>query len=715
MNVSLKVETKPSFCRFCHANCAMLVDVVDGKVAAVRGDPDDPVYQGYTCQKGRQLAEAHNHPTRLLMHQRRTAAGFEPANSEEALSAIAARLRRILDDHGPHSIAVYCGTYAFQNSAGLGAALGFANGVGSRNFYTSVTLDQPAKVYTTMRMGQWGGGVHGFSDAEACIFIGNNPLVSHYAPPGGVPPFSPSRRLRDQLAKGLKLVVIDPRVTDVAKLATLHLQVKPGEDAAVLAAIANVMLQEGLYDKAFCQQFVGDLSAFADAVAPFTPDVAAARAGLSADDIVQAARIFGSVKRGAVSTGTGPEMAGQGNLVAWLVNAINIIGGRVNREGETSPVPRVFTPGAAPRKAEVSPPVRPWGEGFPASRFRGLTQLGFEMPCNVLADEILTPGEGQVKALINFGGNPLVAFPNPEKMARALDSLDLLVSIDIRMSQTARRSHWVLAPSMCLEREDITNLSEWWFEEPYARYAQALVPAPGETLDEYVMLWELCRRMGISMPTAGGNVPMDKVPTKAEFLDLMSATCRVPPSQVKADTPDGRHIFYPEHALTVLPGEPGSETRFDLVPDTLARDLAATLEKGGAGDRDGDYPFRLTSRRSAHVFNSSGHQYAALSKKGTTNFAWMNPADMEALGLADEMAIEIVGKRGALTGLARADPAVRCGVVSMSHAFGDVGQGADDVARIGVITSRLVDETVDYDPITGQSLQSAIPVRIAAA
>lgn len=707
MNAPLKVETKPSFCRFCHANCAMLVDVVGGKVAAVRGDPDDPVYGGYTCQKGRQLAVAHNHPTRLLMHQRRTATGFEPATSEEALGDIAARLKRIVDQHGPHSVAIYCGTYAFQNSAGLGAAIGFANGIGTRNIYTSVTLDQPAKVYTTMRLGQWGGGVQGFTGADACIFIGNNPLVSHYAPPGGVPPFSPSRRLRDQLAKGLKLIVIDPRETDVAKLATLHLQVKPGEDAAVLAAIANVMLKEGLHDQAFCQQHVGDLSAFAAAVEPFTPELAAARAGVKAEDIVQAARLWGGQKRGAVSTGTGPEMAGQGNLVAWLVSALNIIGGRVNREGEVAPVPRVFTPGAAPRTAEVTPPVRPWGEGFPASRFRGLTQLGFEMPCNVLADEMLTPGEGQVKALINIGGNPIVAFPNPDKMARALDGLDLLVSIDIRMSQTAKRSHWVLAPQMCLERDDITNLSEWWFEEPYARYTQAMIPAPGETLDEWEIMWELCRRMGVPMPTAGGNVPMDVKPTKTEFLDLMSATCRVLPSKVKADTPDGRHIIYPEHALVVEPGDPESPVKFDLVPDTLADELRATLSK--AGD---DFPFRLTSRRSAHVFNSSGHQYEALAKKGPTNYAWMNPADMAALGLADEQMVEIAGRRGSLKGLVKADPDVRPGVISMSHAFGDVGEDGTAVARIGATTARLVDETVDYDPITGQSLQSAIPVRV---
>ncbi len=711
MNISLPVKTSHSFCRFCHANCAMLVDTVGDKVAAVRGDPDDPVYGGYTCQKGRQLAEAHNHPTRLLKHQRRSGDGFTEATTEEALSDIAARLRRIVDQHGPHSVAIYCGTSAFQNSAGLSAALGFANGIGTRNFYTSVTLDQPAKVYTALRLGQWGGGVHSFNEAEACIFVGNNPLVSHFAPPGGVPPFSPSRRLRDRLDKGLQIVVIDPRETEVAKLAQLHLQVKPGEDAAVLAAIANVMLKEGLYDRAFCQQHVGDLSAFAQAVEPFTPELAAERAGVKAADIVTAARIFGSVKKGAVTTGTGPEMAGQGNLVAWLVSAINIVGGRFNREGEVSPVPRIFTPAAAPRVAEVVPPARPWGEGFPASRFRGLTQLGFEMPCNVLADEILTPGEGQVKAFLNIGGNPIVAFPNPEKMARALDSLELLVSVDIRMSQTARRSHWVLAPTMCLERDDITNLSEWWFEEPYARYTSALVPPPGETLDEFEMLWELCHRMGTPMPLAGGPAPMDRRPTKTEFLDLASAGCRVLPSQVKADTPDGRHHIYPEHDLVTQPGNRDAAAKFDLVPDTLVSELHATL----SADALRDFPFRLVSRRSAHVFNSSGHQYAALAKKGRTNFAWMNPADMAGLGLEDEQRVEITGKRGTLTGFVKADPAVRTGVISMSHAFGDVGEPGKDVARIGAITARLVDETVDYEPITGQSLQSAIPVRVSAA
>ncbi|MFQ3596687.1 MAG: molybdopterin-dependent oxidoreductase [Sphingomonadaceae bacterium] len=704
------VTTHRSFCRFCHANCAMLVDVAGDRVVAVRGDPDDPVYGGYTCQKGRQLAVAHNHPTRLLAPLRRNGDGFGEARLDDALDDIAAGLKTILERDGPHAIAVYCGTYAFQNSAGLGAALGFVHGIGTRNFYTSVTLDQPAKVYTTQRMGSWAGGHHGFTGADTALFVGNNPLVSHYAPPGGVPPFSPSRRLRDALDAGLKLVVIDPRETEVARLATLHLQPKPGEDASLLAAIAHVMLAEGLYDQAFCQQHVADLSAFRAAVAPFTPDVASARAGVPAEAIVRAARIFGAGTRGCATTGTGPEMAGEGTLVAWLVAALNIIGGRVNREGEVSPIPRVFTPNQPPRRAEVAAPVRPWGEGFPASRLRGLTQLGFEMPCNVLADEILTPGDGQVKALINVGGNPMVAFPNPDKMARALDSLELLVSIDIRISQTGRRSHWIVPGAMCFERDDITNLSEWWFEEAYARYARALVPRPGEVIDEWDFFREICRRMEVPMVTPAGPVPVDEPVSKTRFLDMMSHGCRVPPSQVRADTPDGRPIIYQQLQQTVAPGDPDNPHRFDLVPDTVAAELHAVLDRD-----DPDLPFRLTSRRSPHVYNSSGHQYEALATKGRTNPAFLHPDDMAALGLADGALVTITGKRGSLRAIAQSDSSVRRGVVSMSHAFGDVGEAGANVAQVGATTARLVDETVDFDPITGQSRQSAIPVRVEAA
>lgn len=703
------METRRTFCRFCHANCAMLVDVEEGRAVALRGDPDDPMFGGYTCIKGRQLAEAHNSPERLRSCLIRDHAGaFQPVATDAALDHVAARLRAILDAHGPHAVAIYAGTYAFQNSAAVGAAMAFAQGIGTRNFYTSVTLDQPAKVYTTARYGVWEGGLHSFDSADICFMIGNNPIVSHYAPPGSLPPFSPSRRLRDALARGMKLIVADPRESDVAKLADIYLPVLPGEDPALLAGMLNVILGEGLHDRNFTGAHVDGLDALIEAVAPFTPEAAAARCGVEPGAIVAAARMFAGAQRGIASTGTGPEMAGNGTLTAYLVTALNIVCARFCQEGELSSIPRVFT-AVTPRRAQVGPPVRMFGEGFPASRFRGLTQLGLEMPCNVLADEILTPGEGQVRALISIGGNPVVAFPDQDKMAHALGSLDLLVSIDVRLAQTARRSHVVLAPTMCLERQDISNLSEWWYEVPYARFTEAAVAPPPDLIDEYAMLWGLAKRLGTGLPLAGGPCPMDALPDKPAFLDLMTAGCAVAPSKVRADTPDGAAIVY-EHLHPVV-GSPdaASAGRFDLTAGDMPAALARYQDAGAS-----DLPYRLVSRRSRHRYNSTGGHLPALKAKRTTNPAHINPADLAALGVADGAKVAIRSRVGEVFAVAKASPDIRPGIVSMAHAWGDVGSGPETVEAIGCTTNRLVSETVDYDPITGQSLQSAIPVSIAA-
>jgi anaerobic selenocysteine-containing dehydrogenase len=705
------METRRTFCRFCHANCAMLVDVEDGRAVAVRGDPEDKMFGGYTCIKGRQLAEAHNSPERLLTCLIRDSAGtFQPASTEAALDETARRLRAIIDLHGPHAVAIYGGTYAFQNSAGVATATAFARGIGTRNIYTSVTLDQPAKVYTTMRYGYWEGGLHSFDTADVAFMIGNNPIVSHYAPPGSLPPFSPSRRLRDAIAGGLKLIVADPRQSDVAKLANIHLPVLPAEDPALLAGILHVILSEGLHDRDFVAAHVDGLDELTAAVAPFTPEVAARRADVDTGQLIAAARMFASASRGVVSTGTGPEMAGNGTLTAWLVTALNIVCGRFCREGELSSIPRIFT-AVSPRRAQVGPPIRMFGEGFPASRFRGLTHLGTEMPCNVLADEILTPGDGQVRALISIGGNPIVAFPDQDKMARALDSLDLLVSVDVRLAQTAKRSDIVLAPRMCLEREDISNLSEWWYEIPYGRFTEAVAEAPGDLIDEYAMLWGLAKRLGTGLPLAGGPCPMDELPDKASFLDRMSAGCAVAPSKVRADTPDGKAIVYADIHPVVEPADPASAGRFDLT----AGDMPTALDRYRLAEPgDGDFAFRLVSRRTRHRFNSTGGHLPALKAKRRTNPAHINPADLARLGVADGALVTIESASGRVHAVASASPEMRPGIVSMAHAFGDPDATLSDVTEIGASTNRLVSETVDYDPITGQSVQSAIPVRIAA-
>ena len=199
---------------------------------------------------------------------------FVPISSGDALDESAGHLAAIRARHGPRSIATYCGTYGFMNSAALPVALGFHQGLGSPSFYTSITIDQPAKVYLGSRVGTWLGGPQPFSRADVSMMIGNNPLTSHYAWQGSVPPFSPSRRLRDAKARGLKLICVDPRRTMVAQLADIHLQVRPGEDATLLAGMLRLILDEDLHDRDFCDSHVSGLAELYHAIAEFTPGAA---------------------------------------------------------------------------------------------------------------------------------------------------------------------------------------------------------------------------------------------------------------------------------------------------------------------------------------------------------------------------------------------------------------------------------------------------------
>ncbi|MEM7666973.1 MAG: molybdopterin-dependent oxidoreductase [Pseudomonadota bacterium] len=714
------VETHKTFCRFCHANCAMEVDVeatpTGRKVLEVRGDPGDPAFGGYTCLKGRELPDSHNAEHRLHHSLVRDADGeFQETKMPDALAHVAGEIRRIIDEHGPNSVAVFMGSGGYQNSAAMAASLSFAQAIGTRNFYTSVTLDQPAKVFTTARYGKWMGGMNTFSESDVSLLIGNNPIVSHYSPPGGVPPFSPSRRIRDAKERGMKVIVADPRESDVARLADIYLPVKPGEDPALLAGMLNVIISEELYDRNFVAAHVDGFEELAEAVKSFTPDVAADRAGVDADQLVAAARMFAGGSKGCAVTGTGPEMAGNGTLTEYLVTCLNTVCARFKQEGEKAAIPGVFTNINGPRRAQVGPPVPMFGaDGMAKSRFRGLGQLGFEMPCNVLADEILTPGDGQVRVLISVGGNPVVGFPDQAKMTRALDHLEMFVQIDPWMSASARRADVVLAPSQCLEREDITNLSEWWHEEAYARYVEAIATPPGDVIDEYEMFWTLAHHLGVTMELAGGPLPMDEKPSKETFLDLMTAGCIVPPSQVRKDArkAGGAAVVYEDKHPIVGPVEEGEFHRFGLdvgdMPGELKRYASNPPARAG-------YEFKLISRRSKTRFNSIGHPLKKLQEKTTTNPAYIHPDDIAQLGLEEGGIVEITSPHATIHGVVKASDKVRRGLVSMAHAYGDADASKEDVRERGSSTNRLTSEVVDFDPITGQSLQSAIPVKLVAA
>ena len=718
----MATKTVKTYCRFCHAYCPMEATVENNRLIALVPDTSNEMYGGYTCIKGRQMIDQIDHPTRLQQSQKKQPDGsFNAIGTELAMDEIATQLQTILDTYGPRSIASYNGTYSYQNSAAHDVARAFHAAIDSPSYYTSVTIDQPAKVAIgPTRMGWWNGGSHMWNDSDVAMIIGNNTLVSHFSIPGGIPAFSPHNALRDGKKRGIKVICIDPRVTEVASRADLHLQVRPGQDAAILAAIIAVILAEELHDKAFCLDNVEGLEQLTAQTQRFTPEAVSAAAGIPANQIIEAARMFAAGPRGTAVTGTGPEMGPHPNLLQHLVQSLNAICGRHYREGERLPNPGVLTP-TGPRSAEATGPQPQWLTDGVKSRVSDdicetvvLSPYGplKEMPTAVISDEMLLEGEGQIKALICVGGNPLLAWPDQEKTHAALSGLELLVCIDIKMAATAQMADYVLAPKMCLEREDVTLLTDIWHDKPYSQYTQTVVEAEGDKIEEWEFFWAMGKRMGLNMSMANGPINMQEKPKKFDLLANITQGSRVPLQEIY--NTEGGKIFDVPDVILDAP-DPTTRGRLQLFPQGLEQELEASHnDMKSSGTKD--YPLLLISRRMKNTYNSTGPELSLLKSKGTTNPAFMHPQELAALQVADGDIVEVHSRHGAIPAVVTASDDIRPGVISMSHCWGgspDPTANADQrVREIGSNTNRLIDNLENAERYSGMCRQSSIPVAI---
>ena len=434
------IRTEHSVCRFCHAGCAILVDIEDGRAVRVRGDRDDPVYRGFTCEKGRQLPEQHAHPDRLLTSMKRQPSGdYEPIESSAAIDEIAEKLQQIIERHGPRSVATYSGTAASRNPAARPMLNALMDAIGSPMRFDSNTIDQPGKAVAQAMLGAWSAPPHGFDESNVTLLLGINAFVSMA---GGLPNADPIRRVREARARGMKLLVIDPRRTETAAAADVFVQPRPGEDIAIVASLLHVILRDSLQDADFTAAHVAGIDSLRAAVLPFTPESVATRAGVRPDEIETVAHVFATAGRGVAISGTGPGFSGRGStLLEYLVMVLNTVCGRYLREGDRVWNPGVLLPTVS-HVAQASNPRQAYGYGE-ALRVRGLADAACGLSTAALADEILLEGDGQVRALFCLGGNPAAAWPDRDKTWRALRSLDLLVTVDIKMSATAKpRTMW---------------------------------------------------------------------------------------------------------------------------------------------------------------------------------------------------------------------------------------------------------------------------------
>lgn len=696
-----------SMCRLCSGNCGTVITIEREQVVQVRGDRDHLFSRGYACPRGLQVPEAMNNPDRILGPLKRARDGsFQPIDLETALDEIAISLREMIDQSGSHSIALFKGTQGYMNACAAQMWRDWMAAVGSPNYFTTNTIDQSSHLVTMFRMGSWDAGRHRMADSDVVLMVGTNPLLSL----GAYTALSadPAKRLKDARRRGLKLIVIDPRKTETAMQADCHLQPVPGEDVTILAGIIRIILENGWYDRAFCNNFVSGLEELRAAVVPFTRDYVHERAGIGPDQLEAAAAMFArDSRRGTALIGTGGTMAPRSNLADHLVECLNAICGRYYREGETVPNPGVVVP-ERPIRAQVIPADRVWEKSGKSSTGHG--EMVGERMSGILADEMLSTGGERVRALFVSAANPAVALPDQDKVIAGLKTLDLLVTIDPFMTATARLSHYIIPPKMFYERVDVApgpDLDVYLNPFPFAQYLPAAVPPPSgsQLVEDWYVFWALAKRLNLPLSFAGVPLSFEREPTTDELLAILLRNARVPLEEIRRH-PDG-HIF-DENPVRVLPAEEGSEHRLQLVPEDVLEEIKeVAAEPFGAPEA---LPFRLIVRRMRTLTNSFGRTMSETRKRWSSNPLYVHPLDLEELGLRDGARVRVDRGDRSIPADVSPDPSLRRGVVAMSHCWGMLPD--DDYDSVGVSTARLVRTDAQVEKINAMPVMTAIPVRI---
>ena len=636
----------PTYCRICVPQCGLLVEVKDGQIAGVRPDKQNPLSRGYSCPKGRNSGRLHTSEDRLLSSQRRTAGGTLEA---VPIGAATADCRTLVPHRRtPRPELSWCtpcrsSYFAVLTRPSINAWL---RALGSSKLFSASTIDQSAKQVATMRMGRVESGLQDMASSDVMLLAGTNPLISHIGGHDGAFPIcDPLARLREAKKRGMKLIVIDPRRTETARYADLHLQPLPGEDSILFAAMINIIISERLYDADFCRRHVNGLDDLAARVREATPALAAQRTGLSTEEIVQAARMFGTARRGGALTGTGPDMGPRSNLAEHLVSCLNTICGRYLRAGDQDPNPGVFRP--LVRREQISPPRHEWDFSY-KSRIGGTGQIMGELPSGILADEILVPGEDQIRALVVVGGNPAVCLPDQVHAVEALRSLELLVTVDPFVSETGRLADYIIAPAMPYERADCTIVFEGLYPGPFAQYTEPIIAKPSGVVEEWEFFWDLATRMDIPMTPvslvtggASGSAsrladdPLEPVlsnmeeavrPSSEDLIKLMTSGSRIPLEEIRSHVHGA--FYWPEDAVVKKGLLEAADRRLELIPADVDADLTHAIEV--SVPREGR-AFLLVVRRMKEVLNSYGRRLEGLSPQ-PYNPAYMNPSDIESLG-----------------------------------------------------------------------------------
>jgi anaerobic selenocysteine-containing dehydrogenase len=735
-------------CPLCEATCGLEIRTRGRDVVGIRGDEADPFSRGYICPKAYALRELDADPDRLRTPLVRRDGLLAPATWDEAFAEIARRLPPILEAHGRNAVGVYLGNPSAHNVAlGLYGQV-FLRALGSRSVFSASTVDQfPKQAAAGLMFGtSLSVPVPDIDRTDWLLIVGANPLVSN----GSLmtAPDLPAR-LRAIRARGGAIVVVDPRRTRTAEAATEHHFIRPGTDALLLFAMVHVLFAEDRVRLGRLAEHVAGLDVVRARAAAFTPEAVASRCGIDAATIRRLARALAAAERGVVYGRIGTTTQEFGTVASWLVDVLNVLTGHLDEPGGA-----MFTRPATGSAHTRGTPGRGKGVrlGRWRSRVRGAGEIYGELPCACLAEEIETPGEGQVRALVTIAGNPVLSTPNGARLAAALDRLDFMVSLDIYVNETTRHADVILPGLSPFEQphydvvlrqlaiRNVATYSPPTFPPPAGQQPEwrtllrlaAIVAGQGagadlDALDDFVVLQRVEHECATPGSPVHGRDPGEIVAALAarrgpeRHLDLMLRTG--PYGDGFGARPDGLSLAALEahpHGVDLGPLAPRipevlrtPSGKVDLAPEAIVADVAR-LE--GALARAGD-GLVLIGRRDLRSNNSWMHNLRVLVKGDLRCTMQIHPRDAARLGLADGSSARVTSRAGSVDVPVEVTEAIMPGVVSIPHGWGHGEPGIRlriAAAHAGVNTNRLADEDA-LDPLSGTAVLCGVPVTVTPA
>src|SRR3954451_5513140 len=712
-------------CTLCEAHCGIDVEVDGDRVLRITGDAQDPISRGYICPKAAALADLYTDPDRLRRPVRRGGSAWEEIGWDEALDMAADGLRDVQRRHGNDAVATYFGNPSAHTMAVL-TGLTLRHVLDTHNHYSATSADQLPQHLTSAEM--FGNlamfPIPDLDRTDYMLVLGANPSVSNgslMTAPGA------RHRLRAIVARGGTVVVVDPRRTETAETASEHVAVAPGGDPYLLLGMLNVLFAEERTRLGHLEDHADGIAAIETLAADWPVARAAPIAGVDEATIERLAREFAAAERAVAYGRVGVCQQRTGSLTHWLINLLNAVTGNLDVPGGA------MFPNPAFDVAAVLKAARLLGfgdHGRHTQRLTGLPEMNGELPVAGLADEITTPGEGQVRGMLVFAGNPVLSTPGGARLEDALATLEWCVAVDMYVTETTRHANVILPPVSTLERSDIDVVMPLVSVRNHIRYSPAAVPKPKGAREDWEILVALTSRLGRGVGRRA-EAALAKLPgaftTPERLIDFGLATG--PYGILRRGPRKGltvAKVKRAKHGIDLGPLEPRLPGALDtpgkrvqLAPARLVEEAGRLAERASEAQlalSDG-YDLTLIGRRQLRSNNSWMHNSARLMKGDDRCTALLHPEDAGARGLDDGDRVRVVSRVGAIELPLQVSDEMRRGVVSVPHGFGHTREGVGwrhAAAKAGVSVNDITDPSV-IDVVTGNAAFNSVPVRVEAA